>query len=40
MLKLTKPIVLNTVIKGSQSKYNNYFRIKINYGQYIEDKRF
>ena len=40
ILKFTKPVVISIVIKGSQSKYNNYIGVKINYGQHTEDRTF
>ena len=40
MLKLTKPVVINTVIKGSKGKCKYYVKAKIDYGQHIEDRTF
>jgi len=40
MLKLTKPVVINIVMKGSQGKCHNYVRVKINYRQYVKYRTF
>jgi len=40
ILKLIKLVIINIVIKGSQGKCNNYVGVKINYGQYTEDRTF
>ena len=40
MLKLTKPVIINTVIKGSKGKCEYYVKAKIDYGQHTEDRTF